>query len=576
MKRWIDVCIGGGVVAAGFFTLFTVNYLKLRLKARDQRVSEEAVNKFKEDLVKFFRHCSDLNTAPEDVIESLKKYHLELSEYLDSVILEQSAEHKKILDERVNSFIENKEIEYRNTIHYLLENNKAAKVTTEYIPEVEVTDEFQQVADAIDSGTQCIFVHAGAGTGKSTLIKWLRSQGKLGVCLAPTGLAALNIKGQTIHRFFGLPAYPVFTKDFFPPPLPANSAALIQNKPPICIDEISMVRADQIDVISKSLQRFFHSREPFGGCRMLFIGDLYQLPPIVKEKKFFDRNNTDYDHRHGWDGAAFFYGKVFDDCLDKVEISLSKTFRQTDALFLACLNDIRIYKNIPDAVTFLNSCCNFSPTPPDGAVVIAGTNSVVDGYNFKKLNEISSETYIYKAILTGVFEQMSNADFPNNPQIELKVGAFVMFVYNDPHDCFVNGTTGFVTALDEAGAEVLLKNGSRVRADMHTWYSYETVKDDASNEYSQIVNGTYTQIPLILAYAITVHKSQGKTLDEIFLDLSPWEAGQMYVALSRVRSVKNIWLKKPIAVGDFKINHDLQGRKQWHSEKFITPTMSIS
>ena len=444
--------------------------------------------------------------------------------------------------------------------------NKHEKIKNDNKSDIEITNEFRLVFDEISNGKKCIFVHGGAGSGKSTLIHWLVEQGKIQICLAPTGLAALNINGQTIHKFFGFPPYDVFNKDFVLESLPPQTSALLQHKPTICIDEISMVRADLIDAIDRSLQQFYGNSIPFGGCQMIFVGDLYQLPPIVKNSDnfFFDPSDSKFDCQYCWYGAFFYCADVFARVFERREIKLTKVFRQiSDQNFMQCLNYLRVYENIPQCSGYLNLNCNFSPSPPDGAVIISGTNKKVNAYNTSKLNAINSPVWIYEAVFDGVFCEMKDADFPNNPVIELKVGAFVMFLFNDPNKRFVNGTTGIVTSLDDSGAEVRLKSGNLVRADFHTWESYTTEWNEQLGKFVPILNGRYTQIPLTLAYAITVHKSQGKTLDSIYLDLNVFSPGQMYVALSRVKEAKDIILQKIIQPGDFKICKELQNRVEW-------------
>lgn len=490
-----------------------------------------------------------------------------LNKELDAVTKELENIKQNICNYNENSLVQKKILAQLQVIQNKLDH-KSIDPEEPGDPESDlvITHEFQQAADAVASGKKCIFVHGGAGTGKSTFIKWMIRQGKIHVCLAPTGIAALNIGGQTLHKFFHLPRYDVFTKDYCDYNLPHESAAVLQSKPVICIDEISMVRSDMIDLIDRILRVFFGSMEPFGGCQMVFVGDLYQLPPIVKKQnaKFFDSSHPDFDIQHGWYSPFFYDAEVFMQNFDRVEVALTAPFRQAaGSEFVKVLNDIRIYDNIMASAGYINRCCTYAADPPSGAVIITGTNASADNYNSVRLDAINSPLHIYKAVYDGVFCEMNEADLPNSPKIELKVGAFVMFLYNDPERRFVNGTTGIVTLLDTEGAEVRLKNGQSVRADLHTWESYKTVWNKEKHIFEYVIDGHYTQVPLTLAYAITVHKSQGKTLDSIYIDLVPWESGQMYVALSRVRDVQDIALKKSVTVGDFKVCHELQRRCPW-------------
>lgn len=424
---------------------------------------------------------------------------------------------------------------------------------------IDVTAEFREVASVLKRGDRLIFVHGGAGTGKSTLIKWLRKKGLIDVLLAPTGLAALNIHGATIHKFFGFPPVALFPRNGKKNPLPEETMNILKNKPTICIDETSMVRSDLIDAIDQALRGFPDIEgELFGGYQIVFVGDLFQLPPVVTKqaKSFFDPTCPDYQSGHGWESAWFLDA----DALRNqriTRIDLTYVFRQKNSSeFVRILNDFRRYKNIPNTVNFfrripVHSCA------PVGSVIVVGTNIQADDYNNQAMQKLSGRWHEFEATRTGVFAEFEDRDLPAKVILQLKVGTFVMLIYNDEEERFVNGSTGKITEICFDYADVRLKDGCVVRVGLHTWESYKVIWNGATEKFENKLDGTFTQLPMIPAYAITCHKAQGKTLEDIYIDVNPFAPGQMYVALSRTKNPSGITMRRALNTGDIKRNQRL-------------------
>lgn len=402
---------------------------------------------------------------------------------------------------------------------------------------------------------EVLFIHGGAGTGKSTLIRELCKRGIIHVCLAPTGLAAMNIKGMTIHKFFTLRPLPHFIKGEDPHKdsgLSWNTREILEFCPTICIDEISMVRADVIDAIDHILRKFYQSDEIFGGLKIIFVGDLYQLPPIIEkaEKKYFDQGDKDWNVTEGWESEYFLDSEVLKRSVVK-RIDLNIPWRQQrDISFAEKLNQLRKYENIPECIFDFNK--NHAKPIPD-SVYLVGNNNVADHYNQSEMDKINSPRAYYHATATGDFLTTKEKNLPMPPKIELKKGAFVMITVNDPYERYVNGSTGRITDLTDDIVWVRLKDKNIVPIEFNVWKTYELQVKDGKREY--VVTGTYSQMPILPAWAITIHKSQGKTLDSTYIDINKsFAAGQIYVALSRVRRIEDFRLKNFLSPDDIIIN----------------------
>ena len=402
------------------------------------------------------------------------------------------------------------------------------------------TENKQQVMafELIANTNSSFFLTGRAGTGKTTFLRKVQQMvDKQFITLAPTGVAAILAGGDTIHSFFGLPM-DVCTPGTLGKMSEARILTLIHTDT-IIIDEVSMVRCDIIDAIDYTMRKTLRSSLPFGGKQMIFVGDMFQLPPVLKKGV---ESDLMHDLYHADD--CFFYKADAIKRMRMVNIEFQKVYRQEDETFLKILESIRLNKTTPEILMRLNErVCQ--PTKEDGMVItLASRNCTADSVNQKCLAEIEAEEYTYEGTVTGKFEEKR---FPVDMTLKLKVGAQVMFTRNDQHKRWVNGTIGTVTklAMDEiqvttGGAAYVVPNCS--------WESYSYEYDKEERKMKKELMGTFTQYPLRLAWAITVHKSQGMTFDKLYLDLSRgmFAAGQLYVALSRVRSLGGLYLSRPI------------------------------
>jgi len=385
------------------------------------------------------------------------------------------------------------------------------------------------------------------------------------VVLAPTGVAAVNVEGQTIHSFFGLP--PELTEDI------AKEEAewctqvkkkIINKTQTIIIDEISMVRADLLDCIDIYLRIVLENDLPFGGKQMIFIGDLYQLPPVLK--------NSEYIHFSKLYKTTFFYGsKVFKNILqdEKIEyVELEKVYRQKNKSFIQILNRIREGDIDPQLIERLNKRVinkekieelisikedSYKPIP----IYITSLNAISESVNNKQLKEIKKDSGIYKADIEGKFDKQY---YPADETLELKEGARIMMLNNDQKRRWINGTLGYVKKVEEEEIEVILDNGHKCNVSKYTWDLSKLEFNTKNNKLEKVSIGSFTQIPCKLAWAITIHKSQGKTFDNIIIDLGrgSFSSGQTYVALSRCTSLKGVYLTKDITRKDIIIEKSIK------------------
>lgn len=403
------------------------------------------------------------------------------------------------------------------------------------------TQNKQQVMayELIANTNSSFFLTGRAGTGKTTFLRNVqKTVGKQFITLAPTGVAAILAGGDTIHSFFGLPL-DVCTPGTMGKMNEARILTLIHTDT-IIIDEVSMVRCDIIDAIDYTMRKTLRSSLPFGGKQMVFVGDMFQLPPVSKRGVEQELMNDLY-HTEDF----FFYKADVFRRMRLVKIEFQKVYRQEDEGFLRILESIRLNKTTPEILMRLNErVCQ--PTKEDGTVItLASLNRTADTINQQRLSEIGSEEYTYEGTVQGKFEEKR---FPVDKTLKLKLGAQVMFTRNDPNRRWANGTIGTVSKLAKDEIHVKVESGNTYTVPCCTWesYTYEYDKEERKMKKEKI--GAFTQYPLRLAWAITVHKSQGMTFDKLYLDLSRgmFAAGQLYVALSRVRSLGGLFLSRPI------------------------------
>ncbi len=410
------------------------------------------------------------------------------------------------------------------------------------IKDIELTDDFKAVLQLMENTDECQFVTGRAGTGKSTLLRYFRATtAKNVVVLAPTGIAAINVGGQTIHSFFQLP--PRFIQESEVKPL-GKTRSLVQKIDTLVIDEASMVRADVMDGIDMSLRINRGNNKPFGGVKVILIGDLFQLPPVVGQdmNEFFGRK---------YQSPFFFSARVFER-LNIRRFELTHIFRQSDPKFISLLNNIRENKHTDHDMALLNSRLidDGDYFDEEGVfVVLTATNEAASRINAYNLSKIEDEPYRYDAKVAQKFEER---EYPNDYSLVLKKGAQIMMIKNDVEKKrWVNGSIGFVEDLTESMITVNI-NGDVHEVLRNKWEKIQYIYDEKADHIEPSVIGTFEQFPLKLAWAITIHKSQGQTLDEVVIDVGSgaFAHGQVYVALSRCTKLEGIRLKKKIHARD--------------------------
>jgi len=410
-------------------------------------------------------------------------------------------------------------------------------------PTIELNEQFRRALDLMERTSKNVFITGRAGTGKSTLLDyWRNTTEKRVAVLAPTGVAALNVKGQTIHSFFGFK--PSITPDKVKKlHFRDKKQNVYKYLDAIVIDEISMVRADLLDCVDRFL-RFYGPRRdrPFGGIQMIFIGDLYQLPPVVTggEKAAFDSV---------YETPYFYSAKVFES-LDMEFVELEKIYRQHDEELIGVLNAIRNNSVTEDQLELFNRRClaAFEPPPDSFYVYLTTTNELAEEINARQLARLQNPLYVFTAKLKGKFHEEY---IPTAVHLQVKAGAQVMMVNNDPDGRWVNGSIGKIVDVMQVGKDdhiivVELNDGGIVEVTPYTWEIFKLFAEE--EQLNSEVIGRFTQYPLMLAWAVTIHKSQGKTFDRVVIDIGrgTFAHGQAYVALSRCTTLEGIVLKKPI------------------------------
>ena len=411
-----------------------------------------------------------------------------------------------------------------------------------------LSQEFNDALDIIENTRKSVFITGRAGTGKSTLLGiFRRSTSKKVVVLAPTGVAALHVKGQTIHSFFGFAPKMINPSEI----RKGRRHRFFKKLDCIVIDEISMVRADLLDNIDCFLQVNREIAEPFGGVQMVFFGDLFQLPPVVAtsfEKQYFQ---TVYE------SPFFFSAKVFERGFDMGFFELNEVYRQEERRFIRLLDSIRKRSFDYDDLEDLNQRYIPSFSTEDFYITLCSRNNLANRINQLRLDEIDYPERNFTAKIEGTFQEKL---FPTALNLNLKKGAQVMFIKNDVDKKYVNGTIGKIVRLNQNGIFVELEkedgNVLEVKVEREEWELIKYEQNVNNNEIQVKTLGVFSQYPLRLAWAITIHKSQGKTFDKVIIDLGKgaFESGQTYVALSRCRTLDGIVLKNPVKPRDILVD----------------------
>jgi len=406
--------------------------------------------------------------------------------------------------------------------------------------EIQVLPEYEFVLAAIRTGCPAVFVTGRAGTGKSTLIRFLVGNITNCAVVAPTALAAANVGGATIHSFFGIPPQNVNPDEAADPT--RKMVAVIETISALIVDEVSMVTPDLVDCMNNTLKKVRRDHSPFGGVPVIFVGDLLQLPPVVSDSelaKFF----TD---RYGC--PFFFAADVFKET-QLVPIELTKVFRQENRDFVDMLDCIRIADNHREAVARLNRECHRDRHPDASpSLFLVTTNASAKSINTRNLDELDALLYQFDAITTGNMDVQRDR-FQAPFRLEIKVGAQVLFVKNK-RPYWLNGTLGQVVHIEENSLRVQLRGGNTVTVERDTWEKIAYEYDPVEKRIHSTVVGTFRQFPLALGWAITIHKSQGMTLDSVRIDMGrgAFCSGQTYVALSRCKTMDGIYLDKPLSM----------------------------
>ncbi|TKB07199.1 ATP-dependent RecD-like DNA helicase [Desulforhopalus sp. IMCC35007] len=410
---------------------------------------------------------------------------------------------------------------------------------------IDILPEYTLVKGLIDSGFPLIFITGGAGTGKSTFVRWAMKEFEGSVLLgAPTAMSALNIGGKTLHSLCQLPPGWIVKNDI--KHLPKRKE--IAEAKLLIIDEISMVTSNLLDGVSAFLRVNREVNKPFGGLPVIMVGDMFQLPPVVPQslQPLFIKHY----------GSPKFYNAR---CLQNstyYAVELKRTYRQSDQSFVNILTRLREGIDVKETVRRLNAGCTITDTPPNGAICLSPRNKTVDEINNTALACLNGTSKIYRGLVSG---QFNSTRLPAPKNLILKIGAQILFTRNDRSQRWINGTVGIVKRLlnDKVFVQ-LFDSGKIVDVGRVEWKEYHYSWNKRERKIDRTEIGSYRQFPLIAGWASTIHKSQGKTIEKIHLDLGKgsFETGQTYVALSRCRSLRGLSMARALTIDDILVDFE--------------------
>ncbi len=400
--------------------------------------------------------------------------------------------------------------------------------------------EQQKAFELVANTNTSLFITGKAGTGKTTFIKRIQEEiDKNFIVLAPTGIAAIAVGGQTMHSFFGFPIQTIgpFTKLEVSP----NKKKLLEEVDTIIVDEVSMVRCDMVDGMDRFLRKAFNTNMAFGGKQVVFVGDLFQLPPVIKQGSPDEEMLRDL---YG-PGLPFFYKAAVLKRMNLPKIEFQKVYRQKDKAFLTILDKMRNGNVNTEDLAILNEHVGKEENSEEFSVTLTSFNTMAEKINDQKLNNINEEEFIYQA---EIHEDFKKSDAPVPEFLRLKVGAQVIFCRNNPNSGYVNGTIAKISLLEEDKIVAKLENGNEIEVYKSIWENTQCVYNRKTRKMESKTIGSFIQYPIKLAWAITIHKSQGMTFDRMHFDLSrgTFMDGQAYVAISRIRSLDGLTLSHPI------------------------------
>jgi len=423
------------------------------------------------------------------------------------------------------------------------------KYTSFAVPlDIEVLPEYEFIYQALQQGCPSIFVTGKAGTGKSTLIQWLCRKLEGCAVVAPTAIAAINVQGDTIHSFFGLPPVHIDPDDEFHPK--EKSRLVLENIRYLIVDEVSMVLPNMVDAMSNILKSVRRNNLPFGGVPTIFIGDLFQLPPVVSSQEEVVYFSHRYRSHHFHSADIFKEQQI-------IPVSLTKVRRQTDVEFIEALNHIRLNDNCREHVALFNRRC-FRDKPDGSAagIYLVPTNVAAKKINTRELDFLPGNVQVYEATVTGNLPA-NKWKLNVSDRLELKIGAKIIFLKNNKPQ-WINGDLGEVVGLEHDHIRVKKQSSDNVLIiGKETWCKYKYTYDYETRKIERQEVGSFKQLPVALGWAITIHKSQGLTIEHLTLDLGngAFCEGQTYVALSRAKTIEGITLIKPISMSDVKVDH---------------------